>query len=109
MPLHDSEAFCHANCIVACLITVNKYPTKSKLRRKRLFWLTEEGSCMKVLVTEELDVEVASTIRKQKEMHCIGQLSVHVLYEQALLNCAAQGHKPMIGAAQITGGSSHLC
>lgn len=59
---------------------------------------------MKVMVTGELDVEIASTIRKQKEM-----LSVHVFYEQASMNGAAQGLPPMIGAAQITGGSSHLC
>lgn len=64
---------------------------------------------MKLMVTEELDVEVASTIRKQKEMHCIGQLSVLVFCEQAPMNGDAQGHRPMIGAAQITSESSHLC
>ena len=64
---------------------------------------------MKVMVIGGLDVEVASTNRKQKEMHCFGQLSVHVFYEQAPVNGAVQGLQPMIGAAQITGGSSHLC
>lgn len=65
------EAFCHANCIVACLITVWKYPTKGKLKKVETILAHREKLQQEVMVIEELEVKVGYTTRKQKEMNAV--------------------------------------